>query len=147
MAYLKPRDAQPIAIHLPKQHQIFEAGDKYTVHTTTQYIHTKRTETFSWNNTCHYHMQCILTCSIVSILINTVKTPSLKISILKHSPLTPPPFPLPHLILGTEKEKMTTREKTHENLKTKENPCSQTEREQHQGEWGTFDLGHLNLKL
>ena len=35
MAYLKPRDAQPIAIHLPKQHQIFEAGDKYTVHTTT----------------------------------------------------------------------------------------------------------------
>lgn len=118
----------------------------------TQYI--LRPSTYIQRELKHFHgiilaitICNVLTCSILSILINTVKTPSLKISILEHSPLTPPPFPLPHPILGTEKEKMTTREKTHENLKTKENPCSQTEREQHQGEWGTFDLGHLNLKL
>ena len=28
-------ETQPTAIHLPKQHQITEASDKYTVHTTT----------------------------------------------------------------------------------------------------------------
>lgn len=58
-------ETQPTAIHQPKQHQIFEASDKYMVHTMMKYIQTKRTETVSWNNTCHNKVQCILLFSIL----------------------------------------------------------------------------------
>lgn len=123
------RDAQPTAIHLPKQHLSNSLMPVITTHYKP--VHTTQPQRTEFHGTLFAItvVQCV---PIRSSLFFQFWQMLLKTQSEEHRPKTLPlcvllPFPSHSLVLfWRQREGGWLLEKTHQDLETKENPCSQS---------------------